>query len=100
MFGSDATSGELVFAHTEVADLIGSYVQTPSGNFEWVDGDLVKCAENGEVYFIDEIGLIDIAYWIGKWNCPSNHTLFHILFLRKPHEDHRLGLSRTWRRGA
>lgn len=43
----------------EVADLIGSYVQTPSGNFEWVDGDLVKCAENGEVYFIDEIGLID-----------------------------------------
>ena len=43
----------------EVADLIGSYVQTPSGNFEWVDGDLVKSAENGEVYFIDEIGLID-----------------------------------------
>ena len=43
----------------EVADLIGSYVQTPSGNFEWIDGDLVKAAENGEVYFIDEIGLID-----------------------------------------
>ena len=43
----------------EVADLVGSYVQTPSGNFEWVDGDLVKSAENGEVYFIDEIGLID-----------------------------------------
>jgi hypothetical protein len=43
----------------EAADMIGSYVQTPSGNFEWVDGDLVKAAENGEVYFIDEIGLID-----------------------------------------
>ena len=43
----------------EVSDLIGSYVQTPSGNFEWIDGDLVKAAENGEVYFIDEIGLID-----------------------------------------
>lgn len=43
----------------EVSDLIGSYVQTPSGNFEWVDGDLIKCMENGWVYFIDEIGLID-----------------------------------------
>lgn len=44
---------------TEVGDMIGGYVQTPSGGFEWVDGDLVKCAENGWVYFIDEIGLID-----------------------------------------
>jgi predicted ATPase with chaperone activity len=44
---------------TEVADLVGGYVQTPSGGFEWVDGDLIKAAENGGVYFIDEIGLID-----------------------------------------
>jgi len=44
---------------TEVADLVGGYVQTPSGGFEWVDGDLVKAAETGGVYFIDEIGLID-----------------------------------------
>jgi len=44
---------------TEVADLLGGYVQTPSGGFEWVDGDLVKAAEEGAVYFIDEIGLID-----------------------------------------
>ena len=44
---------------TEVADLIGGYVQTPSGGFEWVDGDLVTAAETGGVYFIDEIGLID-----------------------------------------
>jgi nitric oxide reductase NorQ protein len=44
---------------TEVADMIGGYVQTPSGGFEWVDGDLVKAAESGGVYFIDEIGLID-----------------------------------------
>lgn len=44
---------------TEVADLIGGYVQTPSGGFEWVDGDLIKAAENGGVYFIDEVGLID-----------------------------------------
>ena len=44
---------------TEVADMIGGYVQTPSGAFEWVDGGLVDAAENGKVYFIDEIGLID-----------------------------------------
>ena len=44
---------------TEVADLVGSYVQTPSGSFEWIDGALVKAAERGEVLLIDEIGLID-----------------------------------------
>ena len=44
---------------TEVSDLIGSYIQTPSGGFEWIDGDLVKAAEAGAVYFVDEIGLID-----------------------------------------
>lgn len=44
---------------TEVSDMIGSYIQTKEGSFEWVDGDLVKAAETGGVYFIDEIGLID-----------------------------------------
>ncbi len=44
---------------TEVADLEGSYVQTPSGGFEWVDGGLIRAIENGYVYFIDEVGLID-----------------------------------------
>ena len=44
---------------TEVADLVGGYVQLPNGGFEWVDGDLVTAAETGGVYFIDEIGLID-----------------------------------------
>ncbi|MGA1717999.1 MAG: ATP-binding protein [Aquiluna sp.] len=44
---------------TEVADMVGGYVQTPSGGFEWVDGDLLRAAEEGKVYFIDEIGLID-----------------------------------------
>lgn len=43
----------------EVADLIGGYIQTPSGGFVWQDGDLVKAAEEGKPYFIDEIGLID-----------------------------------------
>lgn len=44
---------------TETADFLGGYIQTPSGSFEWVDGPLLKAAENGEVLFIDEIGLID-----------------------------------------
>ena len=44
---------------TEVSDLVGGYVQTPSGGFEWVDGVLVKSAEEGKVLLIDEIGLID-----------------------------------------
>lgn len=44
---------------TELSDFIGGYVQTPSGAFEWVDGALVKSAEQGKVLLIDEIGLID-----------------------------------------
>jgi nitric oxide reductase NorQ protein len=60
----EAAFGEDVYTlmgtgDTEVADLVGGYVQTPAGGFEWIDGDLVKAAENGGVYFIDEIGLID-----------------------------------------
>jgi nitric oxide reductase NorQ protein len=43
----------------EVADLLGGYVQTPGGGFMWVDGGLVRAVENGWVYFVDEIGLID-----------------------------------------
>ena len=44
---------------TELSDFIGGYVQTPSGAFEWVDGSLIKSAEQGKVLLIDEIGLID-----------------------------------------
>lgn len=44
---------------TEVSDLVGSYVQTPSGGFEWIDGVLIKAATEGKVLFIDEVGLID-----------------------------------------
>jgi len=44
---------------TEVADLVGGYVQTPSGNFVWEDGPLVKAAEAGGTLLVDEIGLID-----------------------------------------
>ena len=44
---------------TEVSDLVGGYVQTPSGGFLWEDGPLVKAAESGGVLLIDEVGLID-----------------------------------------
>lgn len=44
---------------TEVADLVGGYVQTPSGSFLWEDGPLIKAAESGGTLLIDEIGLID-----------------------------------------
>ncbi len=44
---------------TEVAGLVGGYVQTPSGGFDWVDGVLTKAASEGKVLLIDEIGLID-----------------------------------------
>jgi hypothetical protein len=44
---------------TEVSDLVGGYVQTPSGGFEWVDGALLRAAEEGKPLLIDEIGLID-----------------------------------------
>lgn len=44
---------------TEVADLVGGYVQTPAGGFAWVDGPLLLAAEEGKPLLIDEIGLID-----------------------------------------
>jgi nitric oxide reductase NorQ protein len=44
---------------TEVSDLVGGYVQTPSGGFQWEDGPLIKAAETGGVLLIDEVGLID-----------------------------------------
>jgi nitric oxide reductase NorQ protein len=43
---------------TEVADLVGSYVDTGSG-FRWEDGPLLKAAMEGKPLLIDEVGLID-----------------------------------------
>ncbi len=44
---------------TEVSDLVGGYVQTATGGFEWVDGPLLRAAEHGKPLLIDEIGIID-----------------------------------------
>lgn len=60
----EAAFGEDLFTvlgsgDTEVADLVGGYVQTPSGSFIWEDGPLIKAAESGKPLLIDEVGLID-----------------------------------------
>jgi nitric oxide reductase NorQ protein len=57
-FGNDLETF-LGSGDTEVADLVGGYVQTPSGGFLWEDGPLLRAAERGIPFFIDEIGLID-----------------------------------------
>ena len=57
-FGDDLIT-VLGTGDTEVGDLVGGYVQTVAGGFEWVDGPLVQAAEQGKVLLIDEIGLID-----------------------------------------
>ena len=44
---------------TETADFIGGHIQLPGGEFEWVDGPLVRAMEEGAVLYIDEISLID-----------------------------------------
>lgn len=57
-FGSELET-VLGSGDTEVSDLVGGYVQTPSGGFEWVDGALLRAAEQGKPLLIDEVGLID-----------------------------------------
>lgn len=60
----EAAFGEKMYtvlgtADIEMSDFLGGFVQNPAGGFEWVDGPLVRAAEEGAVLFIDEIGLID-----------------------------------------
>ena len=52
---------------TELSDFIGGYVQTPSGGFEWVDGPLLRAAEEGRPFFIDEGGLVDPKVMAGVY---------------------------------
>lgn len=46
-------------SETEASDFIGSWIQTPSGAYEWVDGPLVTAMEAGVPLLVDEISLID-----------------------------------------
>ena len=60
----EAAFGEELFTvlgsgDTEVSDLVGGYVQTPTGGWTWQDGALIKAAETGSPLLIDEVGLID-----------------------------------------
>lgn len=52
---------------TELADFIGGYVQTPSGGFIWEDGPLVRAAEEGRPFLIDEVGLVDPKVLAGMY---------------------------------
>jgi nitric oxide reductase NorQ protein len=53
---------------TELSDFIGGYIQTPSGGYEWVDGPLLRAAEEGKPLFIDEVGLIDPKVLAGTYS--------------------------------
>jgi nitric oxide reductase NorQ protein len=44
---------------TEIADFVGGYIQDESGAFQWVDGPLLRAAEEGKPFLIDEVGIID-----------------------------------------
>lgn len=49
----------MISGDTEVSELVGQWVPKPEGGFMWVDGPLVKAAEEGKAIFLDEIGLAD-----------------------------------------
>jgi nitric oxide reductase NorQ protein len=57
-FGADLIT-ILGTGDTELSDLVGGYIQDESGKFIWVDGPLLRAAEEGKPLLIDEIGIID-----------------------------------------
>lgn len=65
-FGDDVRT-VLGTGDTELSDFIGGYVQTPTGGFDWVDGPLLKAAEEGKPFFIDEVGLVDPKVMAGVY---------------------------------
>jgi hypothetical protein len=65
-FGEDVLT-VLGTGDTELSDFIGGFVQTPSGGFDWVDGPLIKAAEEGRPFFIDEVGLVDPKVMAGVY---------------------------------
>jgi Holliday junction resolvasome RuvABC ATP-dependent DNA helicase subunit len=65
-FGEDVLT-VLGTGDTELSDFIGGFVQTPSGGFDWVDGPLIKAAEEGRPFFVDEVGLVDPKVMAGVY---------------------------------
>jgi hypothetical protein len=65
-FGNDVRT-VLGTGDTELSDFIGGYVQTPTGGFDWVDGPLLKAAEEGKPFFVDEVGLVDPKVMAGVY---------------------------------
>jgi nitric oxide reductase NorQ protein len=53
---------------TVLEDFLGSYVPTGvPGEYVWYDGPLIKAAEQGLPFFVDEIGLIDTKVLAGLY---------------------------------
>lgn len=57
-YGEDSYT-VMISGDTEVSELVGQWVPKPEGGFAWVDGPLLRAAEEGKALILDEIGLAD-----------------------------------------
>lgn len=53
---------------TELADFVGGFIQLPNGQYEWVDGPLLRAMEEGKVLYVDEAPLIDPKVMAGLYS--------------------------------
>lgn len=53
---------------TDVYDFVGSYIQLPSGQYEWVDGPLLEAMEKGGAFYVDEAPLVDPKVLAGLYS--------------------------------
>jgi hypothetical protein len=53
---------------TELADFIGGFIQLPNGQYEWVDGPLLRAMEEGKALYVDEAPLIDPKVMAGLYS--------------------------------
>lgn len=55
-FGNDLITFE-GHGDAEIGDLVGTYIQLPSGAYQWVDGPLIEAMRDGKVLFVDDATL-------------------------------------------
>ena len=53
---------------TEVSDFVGGFIQLPNGQYEWVDGPLLRAMEEGKALYVDEVPLIDPKVLAGLYS--------------------------------
>lgn len=53
---------------TEVADFVGGFIQLPNGQYEWVDGPMLRAMEEGKPLYVDEVPLIDPKVLAGLYS--------------------------------